>query len=236
MGSENHHASRVVRLTPILYCCCKSLLIRFRYILSYLASRLAFRCDVNTLRVVSWFMLSIIAETAFSVQNGQRGTAGERSSADDEPGSKQKQSSSHAILSAANVSLFPPLFFFSALFYTDVPSTCFVLMSYQYMRKSWNAGELRWRSWPITVVLGVVALSFRQTNIFWVAVLPAGLSAVRALKQTAHTVPRDEAKKPKDMLQIVRDSWESSEVYDVAVEDAAFEGITLPPNLDSKTR
>lgn len=34
----------------------------------------------------------------------------------------------------------------------------------------------------MTINIGVLALLFRQTNIFWVAVFPAGLAVVDALK------------------------------------------------------
>lgn len=35
----------------------------------------------------------------------------------------------------------------------------------------------------ITINVGVLALLFRQTNIFWVAVFPAGLAVVDTLKR-----------------------------------------------------
>src|SRR5437667_11992102 len=45
---------------------------------------------------------------------------------------RYKPKSSYALHSALNTVLFPPLFFFSALYYTDIPSLFFVLACYRY--------------------------------------------------------------------------------------------------------
>jgi alpha-1,2-glucosyltransferase len=82
---------------------------------------------------------------------------------------------------ALNISLFPPLFFFSGLYYTDVLSTLAVLAAYTtYLNQRRTQNYLI--SSLITVNVGVLALLFRQTNIFWVAVFPAGLAVVDTLK------------------------------------------------------
>lgn len=169
-------------------------------------------------------MPAIIAQLVFTVLRTGKGISSGRGGAELGLLGDGKQSTIRAIVSAITISLFPPLFFFSALFYTDVVSTWLVLMSYQCMRKSWTARYPRWRSWLTTVVLGVVSLSFRQTNIFWVVVLPAGLSVIRELKKAAQTLRRDDGQIPKAFLEVARDSWKASGVYDIAVEDASFEG------------
>jgi alpha-1,2-glucosyltransferase len=82
---------------------------------------------------------------------------------------------------ALNISLFPPLFFFSGLYYTDVLSTLVVLAAYTtYLNQRRTQNYLI--SSLVTVNIGVLALLFRQTNIFWVAVFPAGLAVVDTLK------------------------------------------------------
>jgi hypothetical protein len=84
--------------------------------------------------------------------------------------------------SALNISLFPPLFFFSSLYYTDVISTLVVLLTYNLFLKIREKGSgAPWEGFTL-VPCGVLALYFRQTNIFWVAVFPAGLALVNALK------------------------------------------------------
>jgi alpha-1,2-glucosyltransferase len=81
-----------------------------------------------------------------------------------------------------NIALFPLIFFFSALYYTDVISTLFVLMAYRnhLYRLSPEGPGLVSDLW--TVVLGVLTLSMRQTNVFWVVVYMGGLEAVHVLR------------------------------------------------------
>lgn len=77
---------------------------------------------------------------------------------------------------AVNIALFPPLFFFCALFYTDVASTVSVLAFWAYfsrVRATWTIAQ-----GICLTLLGLLSLTFRQTNIFWVAVFPAGLTLV----------------------------------------------------------
>jgi alpha-1,2-glucosyltransferase len=80
---------------------------------------------------------------------------------------------------AVNICLFPPLFFFSALYYTDIASLLFVLLSH-------NAVLLTYQKHGQNVVLvllqlfyGLGALLLRQTNVFWVAIFPAGIAALK---------------------------------------------------------
>lgn len=89
--------------------------------------------------------------------------------------------SSYAYHTAVNVALFPVLFFFSALFYTDVYSALFVLLAYQnhLTRISEEKGMLN-DIW--TICLGVSTLLMRQTNVFWVVVYMGGLEAVHAIR------------------------------------------------------
>ncbi|KAI9709883.1 MAG: hypothetical protein M1812_007591 [Candelaria pacifica] len=105
---------------------------------------------------------------------------------------------------AINICLFPPLFFFFALYYTDVWSLVLVL---QTLRTS---SPWFW---------GMAALLFRQTNIFWVAIFPAGLEVVRTLKR------RDPRNKGDDMsyAAIAERSWRDVEVYDPFVSEARLE-------------
>jgi alpha-1,2-glucosyltransferase len=122
----------------------------------------------------------------------------------------------HNVHSAFNIALFPPLFFFSALYYTDVMSTMVVLMSYlAYIGKT-NA-----RNEVTAVFIGILALLFRQTNIFWVAIFPAGLAVVDALKKSAE----HNATSGKGNNQvIIQDSWSKGTVYDCPVQDAGPQG------------
>jgi alpha-1,2-glucosyltransferase len=67
------------------------------------------------------------------------------------------------------------------------------------------------------VIVGVISLFFRQTNIFWVAVFPAALAVVDALK---------EGQKPgqNDAETAIDESWNHGRLYDCPVETAGPQG------------
>jgi alpha-1,2-glucosyltransferase len=125
---------------------------------------------------------------------------------------------------AFNVALFPPLFFFSALFYTDVVSTLVVLLSYStLLKKTTVSGTLFDISSAIGV--GIVALLFRQTNIFWVAVFPAGISVIAALKASAPS----EVPKPSTTGEVLQHSWSTGNIHDCSVQNASLGGSFIFP-------
>lgn len=84
--------------------------------------------------------------------------------------------------------MFPLLFFFSGLFYTDILGVFAVVVTHVV----WTAASgllgrtgTRWRRqifMVLHVLLGLLALSARQTNIFWVSVYLAGLQVVETVK------------------------------------------------------
>ncbi|KAL2760138.1 glycosyltransferase family 59 protein, partial [Sodiomyces alcalophilus JCM 7366] len=110
------------------------------------------------------------------------------------PRSKQPLNfvSRYAIQTGLNVALFPVLFFYSGLYYTDVFSTLAVLLAYNHHigRVSRDRSSLISDAW--TILLGVMALFMRQTNIFWVVVYMGGLEAVHAIK-SLHPKPASRA-------------------------------------------
>ncbi|EHL02977.1 putative Dol-P-Glc:Glc(2)Man(9)GlcNAc(2)-PP-Dol alpha-1,2-glucosyltransferase [Glarea lozoyensis 74030] len=131
-----------------------------------------------------------------------------------------------AVHTAVNIALFPPLFFFSGLFYTDVLSTRFVLEVYRMflIRKGVdkNSGE----GLVMNYVIGIFALTMRQTNIFWVAIYLGGLEAVRAIKM--NVVPEGNTEKssgaePDPLMTEIR-KWGRGSIHDVALEDANLIG------------
>ena len=79
---------------------------------------------------------------------------------------------------AANICMFPPLFFFSGLYYTDVLSTFVVLLAYWALTWRMYGGDSKKHnmlSGVLVYCIGVIALTMRQTNIFWVGIFLAGL-------------------------------------------------------------
>ena len=116
----------------------------------------------------------------------------------------------HAVL---NICLFPPLFFFFGLYYTDVLSSLSVLITIRQHQQG------RMKS---MVVAGVLSLFFRQTNILWVAVYLGGLEVVRRLRRGRLGVEYLPSPTWKSVLY---GSWQHLCIYDPLAATASFEGI-----------
>ncbi|KAK3338050.1 DIE2/ALG10 family-domain-containing protein [Neurospora tetraspora] len=102
-------------------------------------------------------------------------------------GAEKSAVSFYAYHTAINIALFPVIFFFSGLYYTDVASTLVVLAAYRnhLNRVASHSEKPGFLNGLWTVILGVAALFMRQTNVFWVVVYMGGLEAahvVRGLK------------------------------------------------------
>ncbi|KAJ1332980.1 alpha-1,2-glucosyltransferase [Microdochium nivale] len=88
----------------------------------------------------------------------------------------------NVLWAGTNVALFPVIFFFSGLYYTDGASTLVVLLAYWAHLVRAGQAKPSIVSGLITVMLGLSSLFMRQTNIFWVVVYMGGLEAVNAVK------------------------------------------------------
>ncbi|MBE3041434.1 hypothetical protein IMZ48_02400 [Candidatus Bathyarchaeota archaeon] len=104
--------------------------------------------------------------------------------------SQAKPVSTYPIHTGLNAALFPVLFFFSALYYTDVISTLAVLAAYSNHLNRVGRSRSSAGSDILTLALGIFALFMRQTNIFWVVVYMGGLEAVHAVKSVASNLPK----------------------------------------------
>lgn len=133
------------------------------------------------------------------------------------------RTSARAIHAALNICLFPPLFFFSALYYTDIASTGFVLV-FLDLRQNKALSSRPWLRGFLLVLTGFVALIFRQTNIFWVAVFPAGLDAFELLKTQARDHGKREIASGVSFVKSITKAWQDGTVYDPPVHDAYLEG------------
>lgn len=125
---------------------------------------------------------------------------------------------SHTVL---NICLFPPLFFFSALYYTDILALLVVVEAYNWDLKR-QVGSVS-RSLLNTlgfVAFGLAALVCRQTNIFWVSVFLCGLQVVRKIRQTSKPCGSSE------LSAIVTKGFQN-EVYDPLVSEASLAGMFL---------
>ncbi|PHH49383.1 Dol-P-Glc:Glc(2)Man(9)GlcNAc(2)-PP-Dol alpha-1,2-glucosyltransferase [Ceratocystis fimbriata CBS 114723] len=106
--------------------------------------------------------------------------------------------SSYSIHTGLNIALFPLVFFFSGLYYTDVLSTLSILAAYAHHLDRINSSSSSLISDFVAILLGIAALFMRQTNIFWVVVYMGGLETVHAVKQSK--TPTDAKMVPQSTL------------------------------------
>ncbi|KAI5862021.1 glycosyltransferase family 59 protein [Durotheca rogersii] len=144
------------------------------YVLAILANKLAgLSCSTSHLRA---FNVEIISYLALLATVSRARVENPESHARDSDGYGR-----YAFWTGLNISLFPVLFFFSGLYYTDVISTLVVLLA--YTNHLYRVGQDRpsIANGVYAVFLGLVALCVRQTNIFWVVVYMGGQEVVHAV-------------------------------------------------------
>lgn len=176
------------------------------YLISAAASFLGLPCSIDALRAASALCLPLLF-LLLSWTSAAR-------------------NSSHSHHHALNLVLFPPLFFFTALYYTDVASTASVLLFHWAFLKL--QGSSTWLRIPLLTLLGSFSLLFRQTNIFWIAVFPAGLTLVRELDHGHDAVKQSMVRRSEGfgdtLYSVAKTSWKMNIVYDAPVADAWLEG------------
>ena len=116
------------------------------------------------------------------------------------------------IHSSVNVYLFPPLFFFYGLYYTDVLSALSVLYAYRCHLRFQPTGG---------IFVGLLSLLFRQTNIFWVSVFLGGLQLCRTIPKGR---PGIEFPSQPTFHDVIEGSWQHASAYDPLISQACFEG------------
>ncbi|KAH0598579.1 hypothetical protein MHUMG1_03881 [Metarhizium humberi] len=136
-----------------------------------------FSCDTSSLRITNVLGLIVLASLTMLCRHEIESRLYEAHSS-----ARLKAISKYAVHTALNIALFPLLFFFSGLYYTDVISTAVVVGGYLNHLKRVGRDRSSFVSDLITVLLGTLALLMRQTNVFWIVVWMGGLEAVHALK------------------------------------------------------
>ena len=130
--------------------------------------------------------------------------------------------------SALNITLFPPLFFFATLYYTDVASTLSVLIVYWFCLYCNQKSTSQLVRQSVLILLGLISLMFRQTNIFWIAIFPAGVAFVSDLDR-GHQVIKDSMHRRAEgfgdsWMSVAKTSWKMQVVFDPPVADAWIGG------------
>ena len=86
----------------------------------------------------------------------------------------------------------------------------------------------------LVLVVGLASLTFRQTNIFWVALFLGGLELTkrvpRAKAGRAFAVGKTKGSHQTSptIVDVVTESWKSGELYDPLLQDAWLEGMCSP--------
>ncbi|ETS83109.1 hypothetical protein PFICI_04985 [Pestalotiopsis fici W106-1] len=196
------------------------LYVTHKYYLSIIWARVLGHpdCSAETLRRFNVFATALTAAVATACRSTIEGSY-----------QKNKDSSVYSIHTGINIALFPVLFFFSGLYYTDVISTCVVLVAYlnHLSRTKQGSAGISLTSDLYTILLGVLALCMRQTNVFWVVVYMGGLEAVQAIRDLPvsheNTVLDTWAKQAK--FFVYRSSI--GDIHDTSLEDAWPEDLVL---------
>lgn len=197
-----------------------------RYAVSLLIHRALWfmngNCSETSLRMTNWVAIIVLIFTAVDCRRLIETRLAER-------GERRPPSLGfHAIHTGMNIGLFPLLFFFSALYYTDVFSTLMVLFAFQNHLERVGPKEKPWRNDFFVVFLGLASLFMRQTNVFWVVIFLGGLEAVEAAKAVPAVRPQPPSQGDL-MANIKYFAWRSSlgEIHDPALDQAYLDGEFL---------
>ncbi|TGO27794.1 hypothetical protein BPAE_0036g00050 [Botrytis paeoniae] len=187
-------------------------------------------CNAHFLRITNVIALTSIMMLAWKCRNLII-LAGVETRTDQVP----KLRSADSLHTAANIALFPPLFFFSGLYYTDVLSTCVVLYLYKQFLEQAESKKIHksWRDGAWFYLCGVLALCMRQTNIFWAAVFLGGMEAVRTMKGTYRPATPSlrylHVSSMEEYLKEVGELVKSEHPHDSPLHAAGLEDLILTP-------
>ncbi|KAH0562710.1 hypothetical protein GP486_002626 [Trichoglossum hirsutum] len=192
-----------------------------------------FSCETLTLRLQNCIavviVIPLVAGRLHRLLQTEANTKGTGKSTKNRSSEGSNQAFNFTIHTALNIALFPPLFFFSALYYTEPWSIFWVLLAHPVLRSSKSSVKAKGSlgrfllANSFLVAQGVIALLFRQTNISWIVVFYGGLEAVQSLESTAIDQTAFKARDLTIQGVAIR-SWESGHVYDPPVHDAYFQG------------
>ncbi|PTB66776.1 glycosyltransferase family 59 protein [Trichoderma citrinoviride] len=188
----------------------------------------SYTCDPKTLRVTNALGILVLAYFALQCRKEIEARLHQAHSP-----LRLNGTSQYAMHTAFNIALFPLLFFFSGLYYTDVVSTAVVLASFLNHSRRVARSQSSLVSDLVTIRLGLFALTMRQTNVFWVVVFMGGLEAVHAVK----TLRPEAVKRPlmttlSEQLLFVVKRWSVGHVHDLPLhmaypEDMLFTAVSL---------
>jgi len=196
------------------------------YSFSLLLKVVAFgSCEVPDLRSIGLITLAALLLLCYLLRSSLQRNQ-ERAEKNGRGSSADCSTIAHA---AFNICLFPPLFFFSGLYYTDVLSTFIVILTYYvFLQNSSSRSSIIINL--AMYVFGLVALFMRQTNIFWVGIFLAGLAWVQTCKDISHPEPSNESKTRQDSwIQRTIVPYTRGELHDPSLDQSSPLGRYLNP-------
>lgn len=238
MGSKDHDTTWTVRKNTFTLSNLREADIG-SYVISWLGSKATrfLDCSLIGLRTVNIFALPVLWPLCSSVLNRSRWHADKSDNR-----IQVLPSLAHNNHTALNVCLFPPLFFFAALYYTDVVSTALVLTSHWVRTSTVFSHRPALRNATL-ITSGLIALCLRQTNMFWIAVFPAFLDIVDQMTKaigagalwlsSRSTQPHKRPHSARDgpgskakptWLETVSKSWNGRMLFDLHVSDTGLDG------------
>ncbi|KAI1485762.1 glycosyltransferase family 59 protein [Biscogniauxia mediterranea] len=191
------------------------------YILTIVLNHLSgLLCSVRNLRLFNVEMVSYLGVIAMlcRARFERLGT---------HAGAEQRYSS-YAVGTGLNIALFPVLFFFSGLYYTDIISTLIVLLAYMNHLARVGKETTSFVNDLYTLGIGLLALCMRQTNIFWVVVYIGGLEVVQGIK----TLKPEPVKNPEfstlaEQIKFYAGRYSLGDVHDPPLSDASPVDLVL---------
>ena len=216
LGSEDHNSSRLV----CLHCQQYEIILTDvdeRYFISYLHLKILQALHILSLEISAKDFRSVnaiaVIPSLWIVHRLQTLSSSDRVDDRDAGGDEKLVSPSTSLHSTVNICLFPPLFFFCGLYYTDVLSALSVLFTYKCF--------LERKSDISIVVAGLVSLSFRQTNNFWVGVLLGGLAFCSSARKDREW---ERSSEQPSFHDVIRKTYLHGSVYDPDLSRASFAG------------
>ena len=167
---------------------------------------------LSSLRLVSLLALVACYPVAYSILRSLNRSGREQELSTTRNHEPELKSAIASSFEALIVSLFPPLFFFSGLYYTDTVSVLWVLLALKYYYETQFSKSVFW---------GMASLIARQTNVFWVGVYPAGLAAIEIVRNGSTNSKHAKGKGAADGM---RQRRTLGALYDPTIGEAYLDG------------
>lgn len=183
-------------------------------------------CSPLTLRMTNWLAIIFLAFVALQCRRLIEARLAER----DSEGQQSRPPyalSIYAVHTGVNVALFPLLFFFSGLYYTDVFSTLAVLVAFWNHLERVGLEAKGWKSDALVILLGISSLLMRQTNVFWVGLFMGGLEAVHIVKGMRPPPTKPGQFDRQTLMRFYLSRYSHGDVHDPPLNEATFEGKSL---------